>query len=169
MRLDTCNCIESDKKLSIIPLNKCQCNKNRALHSCHIGVLHLYHLTTINNIRIFLNIKWDKTTVSHGFQNTINIHSMKLCHLFNLMVTEWSGKLTEWHYYVIQFFFSNLLVIFQLTELHIFILWYTVKAKHFRFIKKTAVRIIYSWKKSSHHLSHYSFVLFSINHTKILY
>lgn len=41
---------------------------------------------------------------------------VKLCHLFNSAVTEWSGQVTEteWHIFIIQLDLSNLSVTFKL-------------------------------------------------------
>lgn len=56
--------------------------------------------------------------------NRLNWHRMKLCRsVVNWMITEWSGKVTEWHTYAIQSHFSYLSVTFQLTEWQRFILW----------------------------------------------
>lgn len=44
---------------------------------------------------------------------------VKLCHLFNSVVTEWSGQVTEteWHIFIIQLDLSNLSVTFNGTAL----------------------------------------------------
>lgn len=50
---------------------------------------------------------------------------VKLCHLFNSAVTEWSGQVTEteWHSFIIQLDLSNLSVTFKLPEWLSFIPW----------------------------------------------
>lgn len=50
---------------------------------------------------------------------------VKLCHLFNSAITEWSGQVTEteWHSFIIQLDLSNLSVTFKLPEWHSFISW----------------------------------------------
>lgn len=68
------NWFESDQNLSIIFYNRCQYNKI-GLYST--ATLIHYHETPINSLRIFLHIKWNRTTTIHE----ITCNSGSICFL----------------------------------------------------------------------------------------
>lgn len=68
------NWFESDQNLSIIFYNRCQCNKI-GLNST--ATLIHYHETPINSLRIFLHVKWNRTTTIHE----ITCNSGSICFL----------------------------------------------------------------------------------------
>lgn len=56
-------------------------------------------------------------------KNSVYFVKKTLCYSVNWMITEWDGKVTEWHSSAVLSHFSYLSVTFQMTEWHSFILW----------------------------------------------